>query len=85
MKIWTSKVKTVETPGFSELFSTWEKIENLLLSYLQGPEYARGGLEYAVDAVSYVEAVGPVMVGHRPVVLLHCDQEPDLNTQSSYE
>ena len=35
--------------------------------------------EDAVDAVGDVEAVTPVMIGHLPVVLLHSDEESDLN------
>ena len=49
-----------------------------MVPHLERPEYAGGGLEDAVDAVGHVEAVGPVVVGHRPVVLLHGDEEPHL-------
>jgi hypothetical protein len=49
-----------------------------LKGYLEGPEDAGGCLEDAVDAVGHMEAVGPVVVGHRPVVLLHSDEKPHL-------
>ncbi len=49
-----------------------------LKGYLEGPEDACGGLEDAVDAVGHMEAVGPVVVGHRPVVLLHSDEKSHL-------
>jgi hypothetical protein len=46
--------------------------------YLEGSEDAGGCFEDAVDAVGHMEAVGPVVVGHRPVVLLHCDEKSHL-------
>ncbi len=53
--------------------------------YLERPEDARGGLEDAVDAVGHVEAVGPVVVGHRPVVLLHSDEKSHLKYREELE
>ena len=45
---------------------------------LHWTEDTRRCLEDAVDAVTDVEAVGPVVVGHTPVVRLHGDEETHL-------
>ena len=45
---------------------------------LKRVEYPRRSLENAVDAVGNMEAMGPVVIGHRPVVGHHSQYEEDL-------
>ena len=51
---------------------------NPLSQALHWTEDTRRCLEDAVDAVTHVEAVGPVVVGHTPVVRLNGDEETHL-------
>ena len=44
-------------------------------TYFNWIENSWRSLQYAVDTVTDVEPVGPVVVGHGPVVGLHGDQE----------
>ena len=52
----------------------------LCLKHLDRSKDARRRLEDAVDAVADVEPVGPVVIGHRPIVGLHCDKKTHLET-----
>ena len=62
----------------SATLENFDGLRKTLEADLQGPENAGGGLEDAVDAVGHMEPMGPVVVGHRTVVLLHCDEKPHL-------
>ena len=48
---------------------------------LQHAELARAMFEDAVDAVGNMETMAPVMIGHRAVILLNCNEESCLERE----
>ena len=71
-------------PRLFRKVSLKSNVKNQVLKHLDRCEDAWRRFENAVDAVTDVEAMGPVVVGHGSIIGLHCDKETHLETIDFY-
>ena len=69
---------------FRKVYSIGSNVKNQVLKHLDRCEDSRRRLENAVDAVTDMEAMGPVVVGHGSIIGLNCDKKTHLEIIDFY-